>query len=176
MTGGHHPWCRRAVLAALVAATGLQGCGYRLGGRVLSEDIRTIGIRMFANRTTQPFVEGVLTQAVGEAFSTDGRLRVVAPELADVVLDGDVVGYRVDSVAFDSRTNVQQYRLFVTVDVRVRDTRHGGLLFEERGIRDRADFGVAGTVAQTIGAEGVALRVAAVEIARTVVSVTLQRY
>lgn len=160
----------------LVAVLGPWGCGYTVGGRALPEDIRTITIPVFANRTAEPAVEGLITSAVAEAFSTDGRLRVVGRDEADAVLEGDVVGYRVDSVAFDSRTQVQRYRVVVRLNLRLRDLRRGRVLFEEPGIEDRADFRVEGTAARTIGVEEGALRVAVLEVARSVVSLTLQRF
>lgn len=37
-------------------------------------------VSIFVNRTSEPAVENVLAQAVVQAFSTSGRLRVVTPE------------------------------------------------------------------------------------------------
>lgn len=167
---------RLAAPLLVVAALGLPACGYTIGGRALPEDVRTIAVPVFTNRTSEPAVEGLITSAVTEAFSTDGRLRVVGRAEADVVLEGDVVGYRVDSVAFDARTNVQRYRVVVRLNLRLRDARRDRVLFEEPGVEDRADFRVEGTAARTIGVEEGALRVAVLEVARSVVSLTLQRF
>src|SRR6185436_15914604 len=94
------------ILGVLVAA----GCGYSLRGN-LPAHIKTVAVPVFRNRTSEPGVENFLTGAVVEAFSTNGRLRVVRPDRADSILEGEVVGYQVQSIAYDPQANVQQYRL-----------------------------------------------------------------
>lgn len=151
------------------------GCGYSFRGN-LPNHIQTVGVPIFANRTSEPGVENFLTSAVVEAFSTNGRLRVVRPERADAVVDGEVVGYEVQSIAFDPNANVRQYRLLVTLNLRMRDVRQGQVLVDHRGLQERADFRVLGAVSQTISREEGALRQAAVEIARSIVALTLDRF
>ena len=114
--------------------------------------------------------------AVVEAFASNGRLRVVKPEDADAILDGEVVGYSVQSIAFDNQANVRQYRLMVTMNLRLRDVRRSSILFEQQSLREKADFQVQGAVSQTIGVEEGAVRSAATEIARSIVSLTVDRF
>jgi len=161
--------------AALALALALGGCAYSLRGN-LPEDIKTVAVPVFRNRTGEPAVENLLTRAVIEAFSTNGRLRVVAPGAADSILEGDVVGYRLESIAFDPRANVRQYRLLVTLNVRFRDVRRNAILFQREGFQERADFNVLGAVSENISREESALRAAAVDIARAVVSLAVERF
>src|SRR5207245_10098980 len=121
-------------------------------------------------------VENFLTRAVVDAFSTNGRLRVVGPDAADSILEGEVTGYDVQSIAFDATANVRQYRLIVTLNLRYRDVKEEKLLFDRRGYQDRADFRVTGSVSSTIALEQVALSAASVEIARSIVAFTLERF
>jgi hypothetical protein len=100
----------------------------------------------------------------------------VRPERADAILDGEVVGYEVQSIAFDPNANVRQYRLLVTLNLRMRDVRQEKVLVDHRGLQERADFRVLGAVSQTISREESALRQAAVEIARSIVALTLDRF
>lgn len=165
---------RRAALIVAVAAM-LSGCGYGLRG-TLPGHLRTIAVPTFTNKTSEPGVENFLTRAVVEAFSTNGRLQVVAPETADSILDGEVTGYELQSVAFDPAANVRQYRLVVTMNLRYRDLKEEKLLFERRGYQERADFRVTGIVSDTISREQGALRSAAVDIARAIVAFTLERF
>jgi outer membrane lipopolysaccharide assembly protein LptE/RlpB len=166
-----------ARLFAIVVASSLLvgGCGYSFRGN-LPNHIQTVAVPIFANRTSEPGVENFLTSAVVEAFSTNGRLRVVRPERADAILDGEVVGYEVQSIAFDPNANVRQYRLLVTLNLKMRDVRQDKVLIEQRGLQERADFRVLGAVSETISREESALRAAAVEIGRSVVSLTLDRF
>src|SRR2546427_3318671 len=163
---------REAVLALI--ATAAAGCGYGLRG-TLPSHLKTIAIPTFTNRTSEPGVENFLTRAVVEAFSTNGRLRVVGPAAADSILDGEVTGYELQSIAFDPSANVRQYRLIVTMNLRYRDIKEEKLLFDRRGYQERAGFRVAGAVSDTIAPEQGALRQGSPDIARAIVALPLAR-
>jgi outer membrane lipopolysaccharide assembly protein LptE/RlpB len=163
-----------ALLAVLVVAPA-GGCGYSLTG-TLPPHIKTIAVPIFQNRTREPAVEGLITRAVVEAFATNGRLRVVGASEADAILDGEITGYNVHSIAFDREANVRQYRLVVTVNLRMRDQRRNTVLFQRADVREQADFRVAGPVSQTISREETALRQAATDIGRAIMSFAVERF
>ena len=164
---------RGAALFALACL--LAGCGYSFHG-TLPAHVKTVAVPIFINRTQQPAVEGVITRAIVDAFATNGRLRVVRPEDADSILEGEVLQYTVGAIAVDPSLAVQQYRLAVTLNLKMRDVRLNTVLFEQTSFSEQADFLVAGSVAQTISVEATALQQAATEIARAVVSLTLDRF
>jgi outer membrane lipopolysaccharide assembly protein LptE/RlpB len=166
---------RRLAAAALVAAGVLAGCGYTFQG-TLPPHIRTVAVPMFVNRTPQPAVESVITRAVVDAFATNGRLRVVRPEEADAILEGEVVSYAVGPIAVNPSLLVQQYRLGVTLNLRMRDVRRNEVLFQIANYSEQADFPVAGSVAQTLSVEAGALQQAATQIGWAVVSLALDRF
>ena len=162
--------------AAVFTLLVLGGCGYSLRG-TLPAHIRTVGVPMFKNLTTEPAVEGLVTRAIAEAFSTNGRLRVVDPADADAILEGEVVSYQLVSIAFNPQATQQVLRLILTLNVRFRDVRDKTLLFQQSGYQEHADFQVQGSVADTIAQQrGVAIRAAADDIARTVVSLAVNRF
>ena len=166
---------RAPALGLVLFALGLAGCGYSFRGN-LPDHIKTVAVPVFTNKTSEPAVETFLTSAVVEAYATNGRLRVVKPEQADAILDGEVVGYSVQSIAFDNQANVRVYRLIVTMNIKLRDVRRNSVLFEQQGRKEKADFQVLGAVSQTIGAEEGAVRTAARDIARSIVSLTIDRF
>jgi outer membrane lipopolysaccharide assembly protein LptE/RlpB len=166
---------RRRALAALALAVLVGGCGYSVHG-TLPGDVKTIAVPIFQNLTREPAVEGLITRAVVEAFSTNGRLKVVPSSQADAVLDGEVVGYSVFSIAFDQNSNVRQYRLVVSVNLQLRDRRKNEVLFKQSGVREQVDFRVQNAVSQTISLEETALKAAAVEVGRSIVSLTITRF
>ena len=159
----------------MAVAVVLAACGYSLRGN-LPDRIKTVAVPVFVNRTAEPAVENFLTQAVVQAFSTNGRLRVVKPGEADAILEGEVVGYQIQAVAFDPRANIQQYRLLVTMNLKMRDVRRNTLLFEQARFQEKSDFRVVGAVSQTIAREETALQAAAVDIARAIVSLAIDRF
>jgi outer membrane lipopolysaccharide assembly protein LptE/RlpB len=162
-------------LALGLLATALAGCGYSFRG-TLPEHIQTVAVPLFANKTGEPRIESLLTSAVVEAFSTNGRLRVVKREDADAILEGELVGYSLLSISYDSQANVRQYRLLLTMNLKLLDLRRSAVLFEEHGLREKADFQVMTAVSQTISVEETAVRTAAMEIARAIVSLTVTRF
>jgi len=171
----------RPLLAAVLLLVVLlpSGCGYSLRG-TLPPHIRTVGVPIFINRTIAPRVDSLITRAVVQAFSTNGRLRVVAPADADAILSGEVTGFSITPIAFDRLGNIQELRLTVTVNLTFRDVKRNVLLFQQAGVSERADVTVpaAGTnvESQTVSQEETALATAAVDIARSIVSLAVERF
>lgn len=165
----------RKSLALAAALLGLGGCGYSLRG-TLPGHIQTVAVPIFVNKTQEPAVENLLTRAVVDAFVTSGRLRVVRPEQADSILEGEIVGYQLSSLSFDPRANVREYRLTVTLNLQFRDVKNNVVLWRQEGVQEKADFRVQGQVAATISSEETALRTAAVDIGRAIVNLTVERF
>jgi outer membrane lipopolysaccharide assembly protein LptE/RlpB len=166
---------RAAAALALAAVLLAGGCGYTVGG-TLPSHIQTVSVPIFRNSTREPGVESLVTRAVVEAFATNGRLKVVNRSEADAVLDGEITGYSIASIAFDKDANVRLYRLVVTVNLRMSDVRRNSVLFEQSQVQEQADFRVQGQVSQTISREETALRVAATEIGRAIVALAVTRF
>ena len=165
---------QRSILAVLAILL-VGGCGYSLRGD-LPGHIQTVSVPVFVNKTQHPAVENFLTSAVVDAFVTSGRLKVARPEDADSILEGEIVGYEVDSISFDRRANVREYRLTVTLNLQFRDTKRNVMLFRQEGIQEKADFRVPGQVSATFSLEQSALREAAGTIGRAIVNLTTERF
>ena len=165
---------RLRVLALAVALLGLGGCGYSFRG-TLPSHIKTVAVPIFLNRTQEPGVDSIITAAVARAFATNGRLRVVRPADADAILEGEIMSYGVWPIAFDPALNIQLYRLAVTLNLRMRDVRRNTVLFQQANVTEQADFRVVGPVSATIAREETALTQASAEIARSIVSLAIDR-
>ena len=165
----------RAAASLLLLLVSVSGCGYSLRGSLPSH-IQTIAVPIFVNRTQEPAVDSFITRAVVEAFATNGRLRLARVEDADSILEGEIIGYAVDSIAFDRNANVRLYRLRMTLNLTMRDLRQNKVLFRQANFTEKSDFRVQGSVSQTIAREDTALRQAAVDIARAVVSLAIDRF
>jgi outer membrane lipopolysaccharide assembly protein LptE/RlpB len=165
----------RRLASVLAAVLLLGGCGYSVRGH-LPADVRTVAIPILANRTLKPAVETEMTRALADAFATDGRLKVVSRDIADALLEGEVMSYELVSIAFDPEANVRLYRLVVTLNVRLRDVRRNTVLFDGQALSEKADFRVSGAVSETISREEIALRAATLDIARAVVALAIERF
>ncbi len=176
MTGRPRPIAAVARLVAVsVVLTGVAACGYSVRGQ-LPAHIKTVAVPMFVNRTSEPRVESFLTTAVVRAFSTNGRLTVVGPSDADGILEGEIVDYALSPIAFDSRANVTEYRLSVSMNLRFRDVRQGKVLLDQRNVGEYSDFQVTGPVSTTLVLEQAGLEAAALNIARAIVTSVIERF
>jgi hypothetical protein len=165
------------LLAGLVLACLVGGCGYSVGmGGNLPSHIKTVAVPIFVNSTQQPAVESVITAAVINAFVTSGRLKVVSVREADSILEGDIIGYHLDSIAYNPQINVTEYRLRVRVNILFRDVRQNTTLYKQDGLEQWADFRVQGQVSETLAREDQAARQAAVDIGRRIVASSVDRF
>jgi outer membrane lipopolysaccharide assembly protein LptE/RlpB len=165
---------RLGVLALAVTILGLGACGYSFRG-TLPSHIHTVAVPIFLNRTQEPGVDSIITNAVAQAFATNGRLRVVRSADADAILDGEIMSYSVSPIAYDQSLNIQLYRLVVVLNLRMRDMQRKTVLFQQAGVTEQADFRVIGPVSATIAREETALTQASGEIARSIVSLAIDR-
>jgi outer membrane lipopolysaccharide assembly protein LptE/RlpB len=160
----------------LAVAVGVSGCGYSLRAS-LPANIKTVHIPVLQNRTQEPGVEDFVTRALTEALVTSGVARIASsPELADGTLEGAIVGYSLTSLAFDRTTNTTQYRLQLALSLSLKDRRTGDVIWKQERIEERADFPVSGQVTQTLVREQDAVRRAAVDISRAIVSLAFEGF
>ena len=165
------------LLAGVVLVGLVGGCGYSVGlGGNLPPHLKTVAVPIFVNSTQQPAVEGVITAAVVNAFVTSGRLKVVSVKDADSILEGNIVTYNLESIAYNAQINVTEYRLRVRVNILFRDIRQNTTLYKQDGLEQWADFRVQGQVSDTLAREDQAARQAAVEIGRRIVASSVDRF
>jgi hypothetical protein len=162
-------------LGLVLAAVLLAGCGYGTRGN-LPDHIKTVAVPIFKNRTLEPGVETAITSGVVNAFSNGGRLRVVPLDQADAILEGEVVGYSLDGLAFDRSANVRAYRLRLVLNVEFRDVKRSAMLWRQEGLSETSDFQVAGLVSDTVARGQGAVLQAASEIGRKVVNLAVDRF
>lgn len=168
------PEARRGLGLVLVAVL-LAGCGYSTRGS-LPDHIKSVAVPIFKNRTLEPGVESAITSGVVNAFSSGGRVKVVPVDQADAILQGEVVGYSLDGLSFDTNANVRAYRLRVVLNVEFRDVRRSAMLWRQEGLQETSDFQVAGQVSDTIARGQGAVQQAAAEIGRKVVNLAVDRF
>jgi outer membrane lipopolysaccharide assembly protein LptE/RlpB len=123
-----------AVVGFLLLLVG--GCGYQFSGKgaAFPEDVRTVFVEPFINRTREVGIELEITSALRSELYRRDQLQVVdRPEAADAVLSGVVrsVGARV--VAVNRKDEVLQYELALVVDVSFRRRNPDEILWRTQG-------------------------------------------
>jgi len=122
-----------AAFVALALVLGVVGCGYTTKSSLLPK-YQTIYVSPFKNYSKEYDLTAPLTNAVTRKFVNDGRLKVVAYENADLVLEGAVLKYQLRGLTYDRKDNVTQYLAAVVGGVRVTERQTGKVLWEDKSV------------------------------------------
>lgn len=132
-------------------------CGYTRKV-TLPRSIKTIHVNTFQNKMIlsqiyayEPGLEMNITDAVIRRFHVDGNLKVVEAEKADAVLEGDLTGIEQDGVRFTGLERVEEYRLYLVVDLRLRERKTGEILWEDENFSGDTSYFVTGPRAVSRG-------------------------
>ncbi len=109
------------------------GCAYYSTSATGGSGIRSLAIPLLDNRSLEPGIQQSLTDTLIQAFVSDGALRVVDEDQADVVLRGTVVEVR--EAPFTYGQAADQYQISVFLDMTCYDTRQKKALWEEKRLR-----------------------------------------
>ena len=149
----------------------VSGCGYRLTGTavLLPEHIHSLAIPLFENKTDQPAIEQVLTNAMIERFLSLPKVKITAPDKAQAIFEGTIKSYSwKQPLAFDNTLGVTEYQMKVILDVRIREVGTNKVIWERKNIRKITEFSGSGGLSAKEIAENKAVEQIAKEIARRV--------
>jgi Lipopolysaccharide-assembly len=141
--------------AALVAGGWLwiaAGCGYNFAGtgNRLPADVHTISIGPIQNSTREVGLDKQLSEALEDEVVSRGRLKVVPQGQGEAVLAGTIRNYLNRPISFSARDEALQYQASLDVDLELRRTDNGKLLWKSQGQRAAQDYSaVPGVVVTT---------------------------
>ena len=115
------------LLSALAAL--LHGCGYSLYAKGTAiPPGRSVDVRLFANRTYQPNIEGELRRAlVGELVS---RGYAAGDAQSDYLVSGEILSLSMDTAAFSSADRAMLYRVVIEVQMQLSERRSGKVVWK----------------------------------------------
>lgn len=150
----------------------LSGCGYTTQ-TVLPAQMKSIYVDTAVNRIPisevfvyKPGLEIEVTNAIIQRLQRDGNLRVTSREKADVVLESDLVGFSQEGLRFNTLERVSEYRLFVTLALKLKNNKTGEVIWTEPHFTGDAEYFVSRV--RSLGREEAAGR-AVERLARNVV-------
>jgi Lipopolysaccharide-assembly len=123
----------RWLLALGISLWFLAGCGYHFAGSnpILPGRIRTIEVPIFQNATARAFLESILTNHVRSRFSRFTGVKLVNEgRQAEGRLVGKIVAYEVKATAFDALDNIIEYTATMQVEVSLKQTVDGKILWK----------------------------------------------
>lgn len=92
---------------------------------------QTVAVSGFYNKSSEYDFQAPLTNALIRKFITDGRLKVVKPEEADLLIEGVILDYKRKGLTYDANDETTQFLIVVTAGVRVTDQQTGKILWQE---------------------------------------------
>jgi hypothetical protein len=142
-------------VGCFVAVMALNGCGYTRT-TVLPQNIKTIYVETVKNQLNpeslyayQQGLEMDITNAVIQRLQQDGTLKVVEQAKADAVLKTDLVFLEQEGLRFTSLEGVSQFRLFISVRLKLVEAKTGDLIWEEPNFSGDTEYYV--TTVTSIG-------------------------
>jgi hypothetical protein len=120
-----------AIFVAVAAMMMTTACGYRpVGTGFLPAGIRTIQIPLFENRTTRFELDLKLTKALIDELASRGKIKVTTNAAeADAVLEGHILTFAVNPIAFSNQKTADRYNIFVVADVSLKESKSGRIVY-----------------------------------------------
>lgn len=166
----------------LVSCVLFSGCGYTTKS-ILPKSIQTIYIEPFKNNidfTTGtgrnvylPLLEIDARNAIIDRFLFDGSLKITKPELADLILTGDLNGYERSGLRYTDDDDVEEYRIHITVSFVMFNTKKDEVSWAESSFVGEATYFVSGP---QVSSEDSAVDAAIADLARRIVERTIENW
>lgn len=128
----------KCLLSFIPLALMLSACGYYPAHTdLLPQHIKRIAVVPFENKTAIPSLEEKMSLAISREFLRDGRVEVTTPNRAHARVEGAITRYIKEPVSFDDNHVVQEYKIWVLIDMQVVDQTKtpNEVVFLERGIQ-----------------------------------------
>jgi hypothetical protein len=133
----------RALAFLLAWAMVSSGCTYTtsgLYGKKGRSRIRTVAVPTFETVVFEYGLKEQVTAQLIQAFTSDGRVRVVPESEAEAVVRGKVTGFSLDPYQYDRGGQGTQQRAGIVVDVRLITTGEEKTLWEQVGLEGWAIY------------------------------------
>jgi hypothetical protein len=138
----------RVIHSAVIAAAILiaAGCGvYTLSGG-MPDHIRTVGVDLFENRTSEPGVDDWMSRALSDRLIARPQIRYGSMRVADAVIRGAVRQVIEEPLEY-SGAQVTRYQVLLIVDAEVFDRVRRRALWSGDGIRGIGSYDATGGIA-----------------------------
>ncbi|MCA9729913.1 MAG: hypothetical protein KC729_19675 [Candidatus Eisenbacteria bacterium] len=157
----------------MIAAAALASC-YSFSGSNLPSYIRTVAIPTIENETLEPGIEQEVTTGLTDRFLDDGRLKLGTAASADARVDARLTRYENKVNNYSASQEPLDYIVVMVLEVHFRDLVKNRELWSEDHLTATAIYVPGGT--SGLQTEGEARKQAIAELARDVVSKTLEQW
>ncbi|MDP3790712.1 MAG: LPS assembly lipoprotein LptE [Candidatus Omnitrophota bacterium] len=169
----------------LVTLFFISGCGYTTKS-LLPPNLKTIYVDNLVNKINltaesnddrmylsyRPGMEIETSRVIRDKYLSDGNLKVIDSEDADLTLKGELVDFRNEALRYDRNDNVQEYRIRVVVNIEMIN-KDGKVRWKESGFAGESLYTTTGPLAKS---ERTAVLEAEADLARRVVERTIEEW
>jgi len=108
---------------------------------IYREDVKTVAVPIFTNRTFAQGAEFALSKAIVAEIEAHTPYKVVPREHADTVLEGEITNVTLRTISVDARSSLPQEQLYrVRVNFSWKDLRTGKILVQRSRFEQTAPF------------------------------------
>jgi len=142
-------------IASLCALVSISGCGYTWADNgnsfaanpnapangIYPDDVRTVAVPIFTNKTYQRGIEFSLSKAVINQLESRTPYKVTSREKADTILEAQIVDAGVRYLSRNLSSALPQEQLYyIIVNFTWKDLRTGRILVDRRGFSQHAPY------------------------------------
>jgi len=163
----------------------VSGCGYTTRS-LLPSQFKTIYIENFTNkikvtaessdermyRGYRPGMEIDVSRAIRNKYLFDGNIKIADSQEADLILKGELIDFRNESLRYDRNNNVLEYRIRMVVNIELQ-TKDGKTRWKESNFAGESLYNTTGALAKS---ESAAVLDAEADLARRVVERTIEEW
>ena len=150
----------------------LGGCGYHVpkaGDPWAGQGGQTLYVKLFVNQTLEPYADSAVSDEISAQLSRSRLFELSENSAADLMLDGAVVAFSSQALAYDTADRISEYSASMTVRARLVRRSDGAVLWQDEFARSET-YASAADKSLRQDAESLAARVVARRIAEDLVA------
>ncbi|MDO8535911.1 MAG: LPS assembly lipoprotein LptE [Candidatus Omnitrophota bacterium] len=177
---------RKSAPMLLAAIFFIAGCGYTTKS-LLPSNLKTVYVDNLVNkikvteeasdvrmyRGYHPGMELEATRAIRDKYLSDGNLKIADQDTADLILTGELVDFRNESLRYDRNNNVEEFRVRIVVNLEMKNAKDGKVRWKENNFAGESLYRTTGPLAKS---EATAIKEADDDLARRVVERTIEEW
>jgi outer membrane lipopolysaccharide assembly protein LptE/RlpB len=146
------------------------GCGYHIMGRggEFPEGITSLAISPLENTTKEANLSAIIVSALRREFIYRREVEIVTENKADASLQGTITDITTHSIAYDEEARAQEYRVTITLDLRLIRRDNGAILWRGDGITGSEEYLTSTDVIVEEGRKNTAIRTIADDLAEVI--------
>ncbi len=153
------------------------GCGYKVSGsgKYLPDDLKTIAIPDFKNKTTKAEAEQFVTFAIRDEFIKRSSMKLIdRTDEADALLEGEIVKFTVKPLSYSYLGSANQYTVSITLDVIFINLRTNTIIYQNKNMTFTEDYEIES--GDFFSQESDALQKISEKFAKGIISALLENY